>query len=211
MPRRAAHRAAAERREQQARPPARPAPGGLPIRAHALPSSPCGRNQSSASEQRVDDDILVDGPPIGGQRLDHADREPGDTCAPGTLPKPPRQTTTKAMRPTISPTVGDDVEEHRDQRAGNAGAGCRRPQARACMRSGRMPISIAALRSSATASSWLPSVVRVSSRCMPRVSSARPARRRVRPRHKDAAEVQRAADKVSGRETKFAEKAQNAA
>ena len=39
------------------------------------------------------------------------------------------------------------------------------------MRSGRMPISMAALRSSDTASNWLPTVVRVSMRCRPMVST----------------------------------------
>src|SRR5262249_46191768 len=46
-----------------------------------------------------------------------------------------------------------------------------KPQASACMRSGRMPINMAALRSSATARSWLPTVVRVSKRCSAKVSA----------------------------------------
>ena len=50
------------------------------------------------------------------------------TSAPGTLPKPPSDTVTKATMPSVSPTVGDDVEEGRDQRAGEAGrAGRDRP------------------------------------------------------------------------------------
>ena len=71
-----------------------------------------------------------------------------------------------------------------------------RPQASACMRSGRMPISIAALRSSATASSWLPTAVRVSSRCMPRVSApATPPATSCGTLEQDAAEIDRAGER----------------
>src|SRR5947199_5334313 len=80
--------------------------------------------------------------------------------APGTLPKPPSVTTTKAVRPKVSPTEGDHGYEIAISAPAIPAPPAASPQASACMRSGRMPISIAALRSSATASSCEPSVVR---------------------------------------------------
>ena len=86
------------------------------------------------------------------------------------------------------------------------------PQAIACMRSGRMPISIAALRSSATASRRLPRAVRVSTRCMLRVmisASAPASSLEASMRKPPISNVPPTS--VSGKETKLAVKAQNAA
>src|ERR1043166_6976053 len=70
--------------------------------------------------------------------------------APGTLPKPPSVTTTKAVSPNVSPTDGDHGYEIAIRAPAMPAPAAARPQASACIRSGRMPISIAALRSSAT-------------------------------------------------------------
>ena len=86
-----------------------------------------------------------------------------------------------------------------------------RPQASACMRSGLMPISIAAARSSATAKSLLPVVVRVRSRCSASVSTTAtaPATSCATGRKMPPSLIVPASD-VCGSDTKFAEKIQNA-
>ena len=85
------------------------------------------------------------------------------------------------------------------------------PQARACIGSGRMPTSIAAVRSSATASNRLPSAVRVSSRCSPRVISSAASPAAMRPGSiRSPPRLCTSPSRVSGSATKFAEKAQSA-
>ena len=131
--------------------------------------------------------------------------------APGTLPKPPSVTTTKAVSPNVSPTEGDHGYDIAISAPAMPALPAASPQASACMRSGRMPISIAALRSSATARSWLPTVVRVSKRCSAKVSAiaATPATS-CGTGIRMPATLSVPDNETCGSETKFAEKIQKA-
>ncbi len=172
----------------QARPERRRARDGLGVReaAEAVSSMPtsCRAGPAVATkggeEQGEHADILVGGAEIEGrQRLDDADAQARQQRARHAAEAAEADDDEGDQRQPLADRRRD-VEEQRDQRAGDPGAG--RPDApgERLGGSGRMPTSIAAVRFSATARSRLPNIVRVSSRCRPTViaSAATPASRR---------------------------------
>src|SRR4051812_38433825 len=76
-------------------------------RAHALPSRPCGRNHSTARKRMKTTTSLKAGPIQKELSDSMTPMASPATSAPGTLPKPPRQTTTKAISASDSPTIGE--------------------------------------------------------------------------------------------------------